>query len=75
MGGDAIPFTQSNTIRALAAVIVGQLIVVATAFAAGQDISWPYLVGTFVVPLLVALLRMLNTGTSEDSTKVAAPGA
>lgn len=69
-----IPFWQSNTIRALAAVIVGQLIVVAGAYAAGQEISAPYLVGTFVVPILVAVLRMLNAGTSGESPKVAAPG-
>jgi hypothetical protein len=71
---EKVPFWQSNTIRALAAVIVGQLIVVAGAYAAGSEISVPYLVGTFVVPVLVAVLRMLNTGTAEESTKVAVPG-
>lgn len=70
-----IPFWQSNTIRALAAVIVGQLIVVVGAYAAGQEISPPYLAGTFVVPVLVAILRMLNTGTSDESQGVARPGA
>lgn len=70
---EKIPFWQSNTIRALAAVIVGQLIVVAGAFAAGQDISAPYLVGTILVPVLVAVLRMLNAGTSGDSPPVSPP--
>ena len=68
-----IKFTDSNTIRALAAVMVGQLIVVAGAYASGADISVPYLVGTFVVPVLVAVLRMLTVGTAGDSPAVAPP--
>lgn len=73
MAEPKIPFWQSNTIRYLAGVIVAQVLVLAVAFAAGQEISLPYLVGTFVVPVLGAVLRMLNAGTAGDSPAVSPP--